>query len=120
MRATTHVEIGLRNTGDSQAEIQYFSGPLKDGILWLATQFATITMATRIDLVVARNREEINRGLANSRAGKSKISAEMQTMLDDMMNQIEWVDDESAEGDNGAIDSPKQSAPQIEGDTYES
>lgn len=92
MRGSTNVHIAVRNIGDSQDLGEFYEGPLKGGILWLASHLAKVHMATRLVMGIGRNREDAARGIDVARAGRAAITDDMKEVLDSMFDALDDSD----------------------------
>jgi len=63
MRSTTQVHVAFRNVGDSQDIGSFYEGTVSECILWLATQVANKSMATRFTFGMGRNQADAARGI---------------------------------------------------------
>ena len=71
MKATTYIHGAIRNIGDSTHEGEYFEGSVRDFVLWLASQIASMTMQSRIVIGIGRDRSGAAKGIALKRAAGS-------------------------------------------------
>ena len=96
MRSTTYVHMGIRNIGDANASPLYFEGTFNESILWMAQQLGKITMAKRIAVSIARNKDDVMTGLDLKRGG---ISTKQADELEAMLAQVFGSDSDDAEQD---------------------
>jgi len=75
MKPTTEVVLGYRNIGDSKDQGTIVpAAPLKEQLLHLIQHLGNVTMATRLQISIARNESDARRGIEperKSRAGNS-------------------------------------------------
>lgn len=82
MRATTHVHIAFRNVGDSQDLGSFYEGTVSECILWMATQIAQKSMASRFTIGIGRDKADAARGIEVKGAGQYALDSTMKSMLD--------------------------------------
>lgn len=72
MRATTEINMGVMHIGVKGAKAEIWSGTFAHCVTQLAQYLGKISMATRFDIVIARNEEECRKALGD-RARKNVI-----------------------------------------------
>ncbi len=80
MRANTVVFYGVKRVGDSTDFPIITSAPLQDAIRAIANQLLTQTMATRFDISIGRDGEEVRRGLG--------LAKDKSAIVDDLMASL--------------------------------
>lgn len=94
MRATTNVIIGFRNIGNAGHDPEYFEGPMKESIVWLAMRFAEHSLARRFQVAVGRDRAEVDIGLGLNSTRHTRVTEDIKAMLDGI---FDGDDDDSPE-----------------------
>jgi len=114
MRASTTVIIGMRNIGDAADLGTFHEMTLRDALAQMIQWMGNISMATRLQVVVARNQEEANRGLGltpgKGRHGMNQARGLLDDLLADFGDGVE---------DSGALHSAAQAPVRHPHDDYE-
>ena len=97
MRPTTQVHAAIRNVGDSRDKGQFFEGPLRDAMLWIASQLGEVQMATRIQIGVARNRSDVEDAIQIKRSGSAQLTEDLAAMLESVLKDNDSDDEDQPE-----------------------
>lgn len=89
MRATTTVILGYRNIGDAADTGTFHEMTLREALAQLIQYLGQVSMATRIQVTLARNMEEAKRGLGLT-VGKGRGSAAANlSLLESLIGDID-------------------------------
>lgn len=100
MRSTTVVWMGVNNVGDSKDGIEVFNGAFTACVLKLAEWLSTRSIATRIDVVIGRNEEDVRGALRiRERSGNQSLQA-----TDDLVDTLVGLMDKNAEAEANHAD----------------
>lgn len=110
MRSTTIVHAAFRNIGDAQDTGQHFCGTVKETVIWLATNLATISLASRVVIGIGRNHEQAMMGIQVPGAGRKILPNDIGSMMDSIFDDSEEIDDSPK---------PQKILTKVEGDDYE-
>lgn len=94
MKSNTHVHAAIRNIGDSQDAGTIRSGPLREMILWLATQLGQTAMARRIVIGIGRDEDGARQAIQVERAGRAKVTNDMRESLNALLAEVDFGDDD--------------------------
>lgn len=92
MKLTTKVHAAARNVGDARDSGELFHGELREVIEWLIAKLAKTSMATRIEICLARTQEEAAKSIGKSGGGKMSNLGQFQSLIDSMF--ADSLDDE--------------------------
>lgn len=95
MKSNTHIFAAIRNIGDSQDAGTIRSGPLREMILWLATQLGQTTMARRIVIGIGRDEDGARQAIQVAGAGRAKVTNDMRESLNALLAEVDFGDDDS-------------------------
>ncbi len=94
MKSNTEVVVGIRNVGDKNDQAQFFSGTVADSLTFIVQWLGKRSMASRIELVLARSEEEARNSLRIRERSITRIDSndDLMVNLQKMLEQAEEVD----------------------------
>ena len=97
MRSNTEIVMGINNVGDSKDRPEIFNGTFAQSIVHLAKWISERSIASRIDIVLARSEEEARQGLRIREQDNGK------TIIDDsIMDVFQSILDENQKAESDA------------------
>lgn len=93
-KLNTTVVIGWRNIGDVDSEVNLVEAPLSDVWKQLTHWMVDVTIAKRIDIVVGRNKAEVEQRFTTSRAAKE---SNKEVFMDEVTAMLERVPEDGNE-----------------------
>ncbi len=90
MKSTTQTVIGIRNVGEAADNGTIHAGTLKECLMFLIERVGEISMASRIQICLARNKADCELGLGTARS--NRIDADMKDTLASLLNGLDQDD----------------------------